>query len=209
VFARGPVDAQRQTDGVDGADLVAAFGSEACTHNGQVEYTPFCLVTGSGHQYFLETTAKLGSRHRKRELGNAPREPLTPFFRIAIASPRSRSTRGASRRILSSHRSGPARVGRKSEAPSAECMPSIHSEAGAKVAEARAQNFKRSWPCPGKRARLDSCRCSYPPVQRGRVPPLLRGSCLCGAPCALPGKLSPVLKVHDGQADTIVRYCHA
>jgi len=40
-------------------DLLAAFGSDASTRNGLIEYTPFCLVTGSGHQYFLETVAKL------------------------------------------------------------------------------------------------------------------------------------------------------
>ena len=41
------------------SDFLAAFASESVTDGGQVATTPFCFVTGSGHQYFLETVAKL------------------------------------------------------------------------------------------------------------------------------------------------------
>jgi len=44
------------------ADLIAAFGSEACEKNDFIEYTPFCFVTGSGQQFFLETIQKLMSK---------------------------------------------------------------------------------------------------------------------------------------------------
>lgn len=43
------------------ADLLAAFGSEVCEKYDFIEYTPFCFVTGSGHQFFLETIQKLMS----------------------------------------------------------------------------------------------------------------------------------------------------
>lgn len=42
-------------------DLVSAFGSEVCVKNNFIEYTPFCFVTGSGQQFFLETIQKLMS----------------------------------------------------------------------------------------------------------------------------------------------------
>ncbi len=45
------------------ADLIAAFASESFVDdNGKVVATPFCFVTGSGHQYFLETVGKLMSK---------------------------------------------------------------------------------------------------------------------------------------------------
>ncbi|MCA9189669.1 MAG: hypothetical protein KDA99_28795 [Planctomycetales bacterium] len=42
-------------------DLLASFGSDVCgTRQGdQMEPTPFCFVTGSGHQYFLDTARQL------------------------------------------------------------------------------------------------------------------------------------------------------
>lgn len=41
------------------SDFLAAFASESVVDRGLVAITPFCFVTGSGHQYFLETVAKL------------------------------------------------------------------------------------------------------------------------------------------------------
>jgi len=41
------------------ADLLVAFGAESATREGLIEYTPFCFVTGSGQQYFLDTIVKL------------------------------------------------------------------------------------------------------------------------------------------------------
>jgi len=44
----------------ESADLYAAFGSDASTTDGsQMQATPFCFTTGSGHQYFLDTARKL------------------------------------------------------------------------------------------------------------------------------------------------------
>lgn len=42
-------------------DLLAAFGSDACfdTKSRGMEATPFCFITGSGHQYFLDTVRQL------------------------------------------------------------------------------------------------------------------------------------------------------
>jgi hypothetical protein len=42
-------------------DLLAAFGSDACGHakTGQMQATPFCFITGSGHQNFLDTARQL------------------------------------------------------------------------------------------------------------------------------------------------------
>ena len=46
------------------ADLLAAFGSEAVfdRKSNRVTTTPFCFVTGSGHQYFLQTVRDLLTR---------------------------------------------------------------------------------------------------------------------------------------------------
>lgn len=48
--------AQRET-----LDLLAAFGSDACLKkkSERIEATSFCFITGSGHQYFLDTVRKL------------------------------------------------------------------------------------------------------------------------------------------------------
>jgi CRISPR-associated endonuclease Cas3-HD len=41
-------------------DLLAAFGSDACVErSGRITATPFCFITGSGHQYFLDTARQL------------------------------------------------------------------------------------------------------------------------------------------------------
>jgi len=41
-------------------DFLAAFGSEAVAEkNGRIVSTPFCFITGSGHQYFLDTVRQL------------------------------------------------------------------------------------------------------------------------------------------------------
>jgi hypothetical protein len=41
-------------------DFLAAFGSDAVAEkNGRIRSTPFCFITGSGHQYFLDTVRQL------------------------------------------------------------------------------------------------------------------------------------------------------
>jgi hypothetical protein len=42
-------------------DLLAAFGSDACIdeRSRRITGTPFCFITGSGHQYFLDTVRQL------------------------------------------------------------------------------------------------------------------------------------------------------
>ncbi|MCE7872576.1 hypothetical protein DYH09_19645 [bacterium CPR1] len=42
-------------------DLLAAFGSDACLmdKSERIRATPFCFITGSGHQYFLDTVLQL------------------------------------------------------------------------------------------------------------------------------------------------------
>lgn len=41
-------------------DFLAAFASDACLEkSGRVTATPFCFITGSGHQYFLDTVRHL------------------------------------------------------------------------------------------------------------------------------------------------------
>lgn len=43
------------------ADMLTAFGSDACLmpKSDRMEANPFCFVTGSGHQYFLDTVRQL------------------------------------------------------------------------------------------------------------------------------------------------------
>lgn len=45
-------------------DLLAAFGTDACrqARSDSIEPTPFCFITGSGHQFFLETARDLIGR---------------------------------------------------------------------------------------------------------------------------------------------------
>ncbi len=40
-------------------DFMGAFAAETVKNREQVEPTPFCFISGSGHQYFLDTIAKL------------------------------------------------------------------------------------------------------------------------------------------------------
>ena len=43
------------------ADMLTSFGSDAClmSKSDRMEANPFCFVTGSGHQYFLDTARQL------------------------------------------------------------------------------------------------------------------------------------------------------
>jgi hypothetical protein len=45
-------------------DLLAAFGNDACrqARSDSIEPTPFCFITGGGHQFFLETARELVGR---------------------------------------------------------------------------------------------------------------------------------------------------
>ena len=40
-------------------DFLAAFASDACKNRNKVQPTPFCFITGSGSQYFLDTARQL------------------------------------------------------------------------------------------------------------------------------------------------------
>ncbi|MFN2470422.1 MAG: hypothetical protein ABR583_05425 [Gaiellaceae bacterium] len=52
--------ASADPDGREPLDFLAAFASDACIRDsGRVDATPFCFVTGSGHQYFLDTVRQL------------------------------------------------------------------------------------------------------------------------------------------------------
>ena len=54
-------------------DLLAAFGSDACSQpkGGQMQATPFCFITGSGHQYFLNTVRQIMEQVDARRLEEA------------------------------------------------------------------------------------------------------------------------------------------
>lgn len=60
-------------------DLLAAFGTDAVLDNRSetVEPTPFCFITGSGHQYFLETVQKLVGKVESGRLQRTLFEPWT------------------------------------------------------------------------------------------------------------------------------------
>lgn len=59
-------------------DLLAAFGNDACTTRyGAIQATPFCFVTGSGHQYFLDTVRQLLERVNPERVREALFEPWT------------------------------------------------------------------------------------------------------------------------------------
>lgn len=60
-------------------DLLANFGSDACTKNksNQIEPTPFCFITGSGHQYFLDTVRELIGKVTWQRVHAALFEPWT------------------------------------------------------------------------------------------------------------------------------------
>jgi CRISPR-associated endonuclease/helicase Cas3 len=60
------------------ADFAPAFGSEACVlDSGRIEPTAFQLITGSGHQFFLETLAALLEKVTVDQLGRALFGPWT------------------------------------------------------------------------------------------------------------------------------------
>jgi hypothetical protein len=54
-------------------DLFAAFGSDACAQakTDQMQATPFCFITGSGHQYFLDTVRQLMEQVNAQRLEEA------------------------------------------------------------------------------------------------------------------------------------------
>lgn len=60
-------------------DLLAAFGSDACTkdRSDRIEATPFCFITGSGHQYFLDTVRELIGEVTQERVHAALFEPWT------------------------------------------------------------------------------------------------------------------------------------
>ncbi len=62
------------------ADLLAHFGSEVCADlkTKRLDSTPFCFITGSGHQYFLDTAKELIARVDTRRIQSALFEN-TPF----------------------------------------------------------------------------------------------------------------------------------
>jgi hypothetical protein len=57
----------------DTCDLLAAFGSDACLklNLDRVQPTPFCFITGAGHQFFLDTARKLMERVSVEKLQEA------------------------------------------------------------------------------------------------------------------------------------------
>jgi hypothetical protein len=60
-------------------DLLADFGSDACVKNqsDRIEATPFCFITGSGHQYFLETVRELVEKVTQEGIHGALFQPWT------------------------------------------------------------------------------------------------------------------------------------
>jgi len=54
-------------------DMVVAFGTEASTE--RIVPTPFCFITGSGHQWFLDTARELMKRATTEKLREALFEP--------------------------------------------------------------------------------------------------------------------------------------
>jgi hypothetical protein len=59
-------------------DLLAAFASDACVKNSErVAATPFCFVTGSGNQYFLDTVRQLMTRVTAERIQAVLFEPWT------------------------------------------------------------------------------------------------------------------------------------
>ena len=60
------------------ADLLAAFGTEAVfdAKSNRIATTPFCFVTGSGHQYFLQTIRELLTRVDKSRIEQALFVPM-------------------------------------------------------------------------------------------------------------------------------------
>lgn len=62
-FAAGILD-EAEPMSREAADMLAAFGSDAAKarNSDAIDPTPFCFITGSGHQYFLDTVRKLVDR---------------------------------------------------------------------------------------------------------------------------------------------------
>jgi hypothetical protein len=59
-------------------DLLAVFASDACVEkSGRVAATPFCFITGSGHQYFLDTVRQLMKEVTAERVRSALFEPWT------------------------------------------------------------------------------------------------------------------------------------
>jgi CRISPR-associated endonuclease/helicase Cas3 len=59
-------------------DLLASFASDACLErSGRVTATPFCFITGSGHQYFLDTVRQLMDVVAEDRLSAALFDPWT------------------------------------------------------------------------------------------------------------------------------------
>jgi hypothetical protein len=59
-------------------DLLTAFGSDACLQkSGRIAATPFCFITGSGHQYFLDTVRQLMDAVAPERVHAALFEPWT------------------------------------------------------------------------------------------------------------------------------------
>lgn len=57
-------------------DLMASFGSDASVEkSGRISGTPFCFVTGSGHQYFLDTVRQLVEKVQPERVHEALFEP--------------------------------------------------------------------------------------------------------------------------------------
>jgi CRISPR-associated endonuclease/helicase Cas3 len=63
----------------DALDLLAAFGSDACLadRSDAIQPTPFCFITGSGHQFFLDTVRQLIDHVTTDRVHQALFEPWT------------------------------------------------------------------------------------------------------------------------------------
>jgi hypothetical protein len=61
-------------------DFFAAFGSDVCAQpkGEQMQATPFCFITGSGHQYFLDTVRQLMEQVDAQRLEEALFSPTEP-----------------------------------------------------------------------------------------------------------------------------------
>ena len=61
-------------------DMLASFGSDACLMNKSVrmDASPFCFVTGSGHQYFLDTARQLTEKVTAERIESALSTELPP-----------------------------------------------------------------------------------------------------------------------------------
>jgi hypothetical protein len=71
-FVGGAADAATLVDRTF-ADFAASYGCEVLVERKQdrIQSTPFCFITGSGHQHFLETMANLMEQTRREHLQEA------------------------------------------------------------------------------------------------------------------------------------------